>query len=1351
MADSRTVLGRRHASRLVLAIFLVACGADPAAPGGDAAVLVDTDVGSSDADAGATPDAADAPDGDAPDVAQPDADFDSGRDAATDADSAEDADADADAGADADADADAGCADEDEDGVCDDVDQCPGSDDAEDADEDGVPDGCDICPDAEDAFDSDEDGVPDGCDVCEGGDDAVDSDSDGVPDGCDVCEGGDDAVDSDGDGTADFCDLCEGSDDTLDTDEDGIPNGCDTCDGADVDTDGDGVADACDLCEGEDDTLDDDGDGVPDGCDVCPDGDDTADGDGDGVPDDCDECPLDSGDDSDGDGVCDTDDICPDGDDGDDGDGDGVPDECDECPLDNPDDSDGDGVCDTDDICPDGDDDRDWDRDGVPDGCDICPRSNPDDSDGDGVCERDDACPGFDDDEDADRDGAPDGCDPCPLDNPDDSDGDGVCDTDDVCAGGDDSVDDDEDGVANHCDICPLDNPDDVDGDGVCDSDEICPGGDDLVDDNGDGVPDDCECDDDWDCPAFLTCRGGVCSGTGDPPSCTVPVVESADWLPTMEPGFPWGGVDRSDPDATGHPFPASSQVTMTPLVVNLDDDNGDGLINDFDTPEIVFLTFCGSQFTSNGVLRAVHAGGPDRGQDLFASCGSTVWNEGDAIDTECACGDADLDSTAGLAAGDIDGDGIPEIVAIDETDRMRIYSNLGALLLETTFNLGSNPSPAIADLDGDGFAEVIVGRSVYRLGRAIDGAWLELEVLHGGNDRGAGGQGPISLVADLDGDGRQEIIAGPTVYRYPSPPAGVTLASECSGSETDPEHVAYCSLSLVTEWDGGSDGFSAVADVYGADGLPASLSNPLDGVPEIIVSSGGRLEIFSSTDGTQLLDVNLPSGGSGAPVVDDFDGDGFPEIGMALDNEYILSDLQAPTAACPGWPNRFDDGVAGLQGNPERTPPSVTCETHADCGDTGEFACNDNGACVCLHNGWMRRIEDDSSRVTASTAFDLNGDGESEVLYNDECYLRVYAGRDGSVILKENNPSRTRTENPVVADVDGDGNAEIVVPASNESGFCSEGNDFNNGIEVWGDAADGWAPARSIWNQHTYHLSNVTEAGAIPVHPAPSWVPFAGPDYNSFRAQSSPGRIAPDLEVRAIQLSPSGSGCGAVVGGIDIAIRVVNVGDEVVGAGTTFSFHGEWDPGEFEEPLYADEASTPLVVSLDVPLLPGAERVLSTPYDPVHSTRGLHPARVRVVADPLDVTRECDEDNNSLTVAVGDRGGEPELRLSLDPIDGTCPSPRFAGTVRNRGGSGTGSFVIHFFAGHPEAGGRLVHEYLVGRGLAAGEDRRFGTTALGLSPLDVEFYAVVDALEQVAECNDGNNVEGPFEWLCAP
>jgi hypothetical protein len=455
--------------------------------------------------------------------------------------------------------------------------------------------------------------------------------------------------------------------------------------------------------------------------------------------------------------------------------------------------------------------------------------------------------------------------------------------------------------------------------------------------------------------------------------------------------------------------------------------------------------------------------------------------------------------------------------------------------------------------------------------------------------------------------------------------------------------------------------------------------------------------------------------------------------------------DLQAPTAMCPAWPNVFVDTMTGLQGNPMRTPPGTTCMADADCGDMAQFACNEEiGTCVCLYNGWARRTEDDSSQVTGSTVFDFNGDGAAEVVYNDECYFRVYSGLDAAVLFREPSESRTRTENAVVADVDNDGNAEIVFPTSTESAFCSDRTlapRFNPGIEVWGDLSDLWVSARRVWNEHAYHVTNVLESGGVPLREPESWRDYGGREYNTYRSQPRSFGIAPNVVVTRVQLSSPGATCGTLASTLPITVRVENRGDVRVGADVEVGFEGIWDAPPLTETLYADAAMTPLTTTLGVPLDPGASTFVTVMYDSSTSSPGVLPNRIRVTVDPRMLERECDETDNALEVPVTAGALVADLEVELAPHEGTCPTITFPATVRNSGGVPASNVVVRYYAGDPAAGGTVLHEETIAGPIPPGGSATV-RPAISIPAREIEIFVVVDPDDAIPECNDGNNTD---------
>lgn len=262
---------------------------------------------------------------------------------------------------------------------------------------------------------------------------------------------------------------------------------------------------------------------------------------------------------------------------------------------------------------------------------------------------------------------------------------------------------------------------------------------------------------------------------------------------------------------------------------------------------------------------------------------------------------------------------------------------------------------------------------------------------------------GPITEVVDLDGDGRQDVLAGATAYR---------------GDGT-------------RIWDLGpeNDGFASAGNLLpGNPGKEVALVTRgqlwvLDAATGIALArhrvlGGGAVIIASGCDGP-THGPRYPPFNGGPPLVVDVDGDGDGEVVLA---SWGLLQLIEPDT----------DGVI-----------------------------------------WTLDIRDVNSASTGASAADLDGDGFPEIVHADETHLRIVDARTGTVMARVANSSRTRTEFPVIGDVDGDGSAEIVVSSSNE--YChlrAHGRTTDPGVVVFGERFSRFTNVEPVWLQHTARRS---------------------------------------------------------------------------------------------------------------------------------------------------------------------------------------------------------------------------------------------------------------------------------------
>jgi hypothetical protein len=358
-----------------------------------------------------------------------------------------------------------------------------------------------------------------------------------------------------------------------------------------------------------------------------------------------------------------------------------------------------------------------------------------------------------------------------------------------------------------------------------------------------------------------------------------------------------------------------------------------------------------------------------------------------------------------------------------------------------------SSSGIAIGDLEGDGQVEVCVS--------GTQNAVVCLNGIDGSLKWAAGTETSTygcPAMADLDGDGISEVIFGRTILDN----NGNILAIG-TGGKGGPH-----SQSFAVDWDG--DGVLEVIagnTIYRADGsilwsdnlpdaAPAVGDFNMDGLPDLVRAGSGQVMV-TLNDGSLLWSVSTQGGGNaGPPTVADFDGDGLPEVGVADLSRYTVYDT---------------DGTVL----------------------------------------WSNPTSDASSSKTGSSVFDFEGDGAAEVVYADELDLWIYDGATGAIKMRhDGHASGTLLEYPLIADVDNDGSTEIVL-ASND--YAKPGW---RGITVIGDADDSWAPARPVWNQYAYHITNVNNDGTIPVQQTANWL-----SWNSFRAggtELGPAHWLPDL-----------------------------------------------------------------------------------------------------------------------------------------------------------------------------------------------------------------------------------------------
>lgn len=362
--------------------------------------------------------------------------------------------------------------------------------------------------------------------------------------------------------------------------------------------------------------------------------------------------------------------------------------------------------------------------------------------------------------------------------------------------------------------------------------------------------------------------------------------------------------------------------------------------------------------------------------------------------------------------------------------NKLRSYDMYGQLLATSDINTPCEGVISVTDFNYDGWPELYIGNVIY------DAATLK-RLCAGPADGNMGrswrcsinekGRCVMSFAANVLGDSLPELICGNTLYN-------VNIVSRTN-----------VSLNSVTEIK-----TIAIPDRVPQDGNVAVADFNLDGQMDVmVVVDGTQSEIADSayiyaydpvTENILFVHSHYAKT-IGYPMVGDIDGDDYLE--------FIYLDYKTPLSS---------SRITAMKYNPQ----------------------------IGLQTKWQATHSDESGQ-TSMTLFDFNQDGIMEIVYRDQDKLRIINGSGKSHLTGNDTiifynlyaksmSAGTWKEYPVVADVNGDGAAEIVTCGKVNSGLGWVGG------ELWViGGIHSWAPARPVWNQYMYNVTNINKDLTVP------------------------------------------------------------------------------------------------------------------------------------------------------------------------------------------------------------------------------------------------------------------------------
>jgi len=514
--------------------------------------------------------------------------------------------------------------------------------------------------------------------------------------------------------------------------------------------------------------------------------------------------------------------------------------------------------------------------------------------------------------------------------------------------------------------------------------------------------------------------------------------------------------------------------------------------------------------------------------------------------------------------------------------DKLRSYDVHGQLLATSDVNTPCEGVVSVADFNCDGWPEVYVGNAVY------DAATLR-RLCAGPANGNMGrswrcsatekGQCAMSFAANVLGDSIPELICGNTIYN-------VNIVSRTNVSLNSVTELKTITIpSRIPQ-----DGNVAVAD-FNMDGQ-LDVMVIIDGTSSETTDSA-YIYAYDPVSENILFVHGKYSKTIAYPMVGDIDGDGYLEF-VYIDYQQSVSQSR----------------ITAIKFNPQTGLQIKWQVTHAD-----------------------------ESGQTTMTLFDFNQDGIMEIVYRDQDRLRIINGSGMSHVTGNDTVScynlyslsmsaGTWKEYPVVADVNNDGRAEIVTCGKVGSGLGWVGG------QLWVvGGVHPWAPARPVWNQYMYNVTNINKDLTVPIPLFDNATAFTDPDgivrrpFNNFLQQATTldqyGRPFMNLANLSVSQNPEITYDGD---NIQVVMTVCNTGELMFGEPLFISIYtasGDLIQTEEENQSLQPGECTTLTLNISVSLLATFEN----PY-PLQVTVNDHGEGT---AQYGGLQAECDTTDNSL------------------------------------------------------------------------------------------------------------------------